>query len=85
LNPRSRLLRGFIEKFEQLRENEKEKKILLASKSGAHIEWIHEKNRDQKFSRYCPFKFLKAAGNLMKKSAENCHDPQLSEKPFTVR
>ncbi len=25
------------------RENEKEKKILLALKSGAHIEWIHDK------------------------------------------
>jgi hypothetical protein len=25
------------------RENEKEQKILLASKSGAHIEWIHDK------------------------------------------
>ncbi len=30
--------RGFNEIFEKLRENEREKKILLASKSGAHIE-----------------------------------------------
>ncbi len=56
LNLRSSPHHGFIEIFEQLRENEREKKILLASKSGAHIEYIHEKNRDQKISRYCPFK-----------------------------
>jgi hypothetical protein len=31
-------------------------KILLASKSEAHIEQIHEKNRYQKILRYCPFK-----------------------------
>ncbi len=37
LNPRSSLQRGFIEMFEILRENEKEKKILLASKSEPHI------------------------------------------------
>ncbi len=56
LNLRSTPQRGFIEIFEQLRENEREKKILFASKSGAHIEYIHEKNREQKISRYCPFK-----------------------------
>ncbi len=56
LNPRSSLQRGFIEIFEQLSENEREKKILLASKSGAYVEQIHEKNRDQKISRYCLFK-----------------------------
>ncbi len=39
-----------------MREKDKEKKIHLASKFGAHIEWIHEKNRGQKISRYCPFK-----------------------------
>jgi hypothetical protein len=33
-------------------------KILLASKSGPHIEPIHGKNRGQKTSRYCPFKIL---------------------------
>ncbi len=43
LNPRSGLQRRFIKIFEQLHENEKEKKILLASKSEAHIEQIHEK------------------------------------------
>jgi hypothetical protein len=48
LNPRRSLQRGFIEIFEKLRENEKEKKILLASKSEAHIEQIHEKNGDKK-------------------------------------
>ncbi len=65
LNLRSSLQRGFIEIFEQLRENEREKKILLASKSGAHIEYIHEKNRDQKISRYCPFKvFLPLSLNI---------------------
>ncbi len=35
-------------KEKKLRKNEKEKKILLASKSEAHNEQIHEKNRDQK-------------------------------------
>ncbi len=42
-NPRSSLQRGFIEIFAKLHENEKEKKNLLASKSEAHIEQIHEK------------------------------------------
>jgi hypothetical protein len=36
-NPRSSLQHGFIKIFEELHENKKEKKILLVSKSGAHI------------------------------------------------
>jgi hypothetical protein len=38
-----------------LRKPKRKKKIVLASTSGAHIEKIHEKNRGQKISRYCPF------------------------------
>jgi hypothetical protein len=38
LNLRSSLQRGFIEIFEKPCENEREKKILLASKSGANLE-----------------------------------------------
>ncbi len=40
------------------------KKILLASKSEAHIEKIHEKNWGQKISRYCPFKSCQEISNL---------------------
>jgi hypothetical protein len=38
LNPRSSLQRRFIEIFEWLRENEREKKSLLVSKSRDHTE-----------------------------------------------
>ncbi len=55
LHPCSSLQRGIIKIFEKLRENKREKKILLAWKSGAHIEQIHEKNRGRKILRYCPF------------------------------
>jgi hypothetical protein len=48
LNPRSSLQRGFIKIFEELRENEKEKKIFLVSKSEAHIEQIHKKTEVKK-------------------------------------
>jgi hypothetical protein len=48
-----------MEILEKFCKNKKEKKILLASKSEAHIEQINEKNRGQKILHYCPFKLRK--------------------------
>jgi hypothetical protein len=56
LNPRSSLQRGFIKIFKWLCKNEREKKILLASKSEAHIEQIHEKREAKKSRATVPLK-----------------------------
>jgi hypothetical protein len=62
-----------------------EKKILLASKSEAHIEQIHEKNRGQKISRYCPFKvnILRCVQNLS--SLNNLAFPEKYKIRFGIR
>jgi hypothetical protein len=45
-------------------KTKKKRKSLIASKSEAHIEQIHEKIQGQKISRFCPFKgFFKKNGN----------------------
>jgi hypothetical protein len=57
LNPHSSLQRGFIEIFKELCENEKENNVLLASKSEAHIEQIHEKTKAKKSRTTVPLNY----------------------------
>ncbi len=59
LNPRSSL---------QLHENKKEKKICLASQSGAHIEYVHGKNRGKKSRATVPFRNSANLGSFFKET-----------------
>ena len=52
------LHRGNTQIFEYLGEYKVIWKIVLAWKSGTHMELIHEKNRGSKISWHCPFKIV---------------------------